>query len=64
MFGNIVYLVLGFILGFLVAVIIRSGGRAELDAEIGALEGQNRVLRDRLFEEQTMGEGKKEPEDD
>lgn len=48
MLSNAVYLILGFLIGFLIAAIIRSGGRAELEAEILALERRNKDLRDRL----------------
>lgn len=63
MLSNVIYLVLGFILGFLIAAIIRSGGRAELEAEILALERRNKDLRDRLKRAQIrLAEEEESPE--
>jgi len=48
MFANVIYLILGFIIGFLVAIVLGAGGRGELEDQIAALESQNSKLQKQL----------------
>jgi len=47
MFSELVYLGLGFIIGFLVAIILGAGGRSGLEEQIVRLEHRNRDLEQR-----------------
>ena len=47
MFMDVVYLILGFIVGFLLAIILGAGGRSELEEQIVRLEHRNRDLEER-----------------
>lgn len=47
MLSELFFLVLGFIIGFLVAIILGAGGRSGLEEQIVRLEHRNRDLEER-----------------
>jgi len=67
MFGEVVYFILGFILGALIAAIIGSGKMESYEAEITDLLGQNCLLRSKAIPDEnpeSAYEQDREPGDD
>ena len=56
MFSEVIYFILGFILGGIVT-ILRAGAReAHYEACTESLEGQNKMLRDKVFPDEDPGD--------